>query len=53
MKVAPSREHGGHCFLFRVAGRNTTNASLNVSPIPDRKEDLGKIINTIQHAMGL
>ena len=48
LKVAPSREHGGRHFSFRVAGMNTTNASLNESPIPIRKEDFGKIIPVIR-----
>jgi len=39
------------CWVCDAHGR--VDPGLNVSPIPVRKEDLGKIINTLQHGMGL
>lgn len=39
------------CWVCDAHGR--IDPGLNVSPIPVRKEDLGKIINTLQHGMGL
>ncbi len=37
------------CWVCDAHGR----IGLNVSPIPVRKEDLGKIINTLHHGLGL
>ena len=39
------------CWVCDSLGR--IDPGLNVSPIPVRNEDLGKIINTLQHGMGL
>jgi len=39
------------CWVCDSHGR--IDPGLNVSPIPVRKEDLGKIISTLQHGMGL
>jgi len=47
----PSDAFVADCWVCDSLGR--IDPGLNVSPIPVRKKDLGKIINTIQHGMGL
>lgn len=47
----PKDAYVADCWVCDAHGR--IDPGLNVSPIPVRKEDLGKIINTIHHGMGL
>jgi len=47
----PRDAYVADCWVCDSHGR--IDPGLNVSPIPVRKEDLGKIINTVQHGMGL
>ena len=47
----PRDAYVADCWVCDAHGR--VDPGLNVSPIPVRKENLGKIINTIQHGMGL
>lgn len=39
------------CWVCDAHGR--VDPGLSISPIPVRKEDLGRIINTIHHGLGL
>lgn len=39
------------CWVCDAFGR--IDHGLNVSPVPVRKEDLGKIINTLGHSQGI
>lgn len=47
-KTTPPRAYVADCWDCDAFGR--VDPGLNVSPVPVRREDLGKIINTLGHS---
>ena len=47
-KMTPPRAYVADCWVCDAFGR--VDPGLNVSPVPVRREDLGKIINTLGHS---
>jgi hypothetical protein len=50
-KTTPPGAYVADCWVCDAFGR--VDPGLSVSPIPVRKEDLGKIINTLGHSQGI
>jgi hypothetical protein len=50
-KTTPPGAYVADCWVCDAFGR--VDPGLNVSPVPVRKEDLGAIINTLGHGLGI
>ena len=50
-KTTPHEALVADCWVCDAFGR--IDPGLNVSPVPVRKEDLGAIINTLGHGLGI